>query len=993
MNNLNLRDIVYRLKKKVDLQFVKLSWIDMKRDKAKTIFGILGIAISICLMTSIGMVNDTINYNYIQLVTNTTGSADVMISRTIKTDLTFDPFFDENILNHELSNITGIEELFPRIMNLVVTSSDKTNLSGSLELYGIDFKAEAENGKIGDLRLVSTNGTQTGKIYTEEPKDGECVILWNVVKLLNVTKGDIIHLKYQQYTLNVTVVEVCEQYLKFMEFEKALIIVNLNQAQKFLNREGKINFIYGTIKNPELIYDSSNVDETTRRLRIISADIQDRLDINEYTVSLPKLEQLQGGDFTLMGSTILYWFVTILSILITGILINSILSTSVEERIREFGILRVVGGKKKFPIKMVLLEGALLGFFGTLLGIIVSLFITPPIASYFFAMFKLNFSDIVFVVKFPTILMSLLIGTLISLLIALMPALRTARIDLIKSITPFHAKEEGWEVKKEGSMNVKSFLAGISVATIGMIIFVLLPNIFVTGEIMLIAGLFIGLLSAILIGLVFASIGIIPLIQRIFLGIISPTIRKYSNIINISLKRNRRRNTSTVVMFAISFSFIFFITAYSQMSSENLSLEIKFQYGADLVVINQGTDPNKDAVNLEMIDTLRTEVTGIDKVATTLYNSFDITAILSTFFQASEGGVGFGEGTTSQNQITGYIQFFSSQSELKYQTKIADISKHEELSAGLIGIDGDFLNLVNKDLIIWSSPGSGFNYSFTELFKGNNTCIIATSIATTLGIDDVGEKVRLTFYNPKIANDPGNITIFTVVGISGGIPGFFNFRSNQFAASGGGVMISQENYVRLMDVQNPGQNNQIVDKIFINLRDNSEKNIEDTKNDIRTTFNDKRFIIDDAISKVKFVSEMNQRRSALLEFILMFTVIICIFGLVSSMYAVFLERKFEIGILRSMGMRVKNVRNMFLVESLIIMLSSGIMGTIIGSYSAYLMQTNLSILTEMPVIFSINIDVLFRVFILSISIGVLFMYIILIKLSKQTIMDIFRQTF
>ena len=992
MNYLNLRDKIYKLRKRVNLQFVKISWIDMKRDKAKTLFGVFGIAISICLMTSIGMVNDTINYNYIQLVTNTTGSADIMISRTIKTDLTFDTFFDEDILNNELSNITGVEEFFPRIMNLVVTSSDKTNASGSLELYGIDFKAEAENGKMGDLKLVSDNGTVTDRKYTGEPRNGECVILWNVVRLLNITRGDIIHLNYQQYSLNVTVVEICEPYLKFMEFEKALIIINLNQAQKFLNRDGQINFIYGTIENPELIYDSSNVDETTRRLRIIATKIQDRIDINEYTVSLPKLEELEGGGFTLMGSTILYWFVSILSILITGILINSILSTSVEERIREFGVLRVVGGDKKFPIKMVLLEGALLGFFGTLLGIIVSLFITPPIASYYFAMFELDFSEIVFVIKFPTVLISFVIGTMISVLIALLPALRTARINLIKSITPFRTKEEGWEVKKEGSMNVKSFLAGMAIATIGLIIFVLLPNIFVTGEMMLIAGLFIGLLSAILIGLVFASVGIVPLIQKIFLGIVSPSIKKYSHIINISLKRYRRRNTSTVVMFAISFSFIFFITAYSQMNAENLALELKFQYGADLVVINQGTNPDEDSVNLEMVNRLSAEITGVDKVATTLYNTLDITAILSTFFEISEGGVGFEE-SSSESQIMGYLEFFSSQMEVKYETKIADISKYDEFNAGFIGVNEDFLNLVNKDLIIWSSSGSGFNHSFTELFKTNNTCIIAASIATSLGIEDVGEQVRLTFYNPKIANDPGNITIFTVVGISGGIPGFFNFRSNQMSASGGGVMVSQENYIRLMNIKNAGENNMIVDKIFINLRDNSEKNIEDTKSDIRTIFSDKRFIIDDAISKVKFVTDMNKRQSALLEFILMFTIIICIFGLVSSMYAVFLERKFEIGILRSMGMRVRNVRNMFLVESMIIMLSAGIMGTIIGSYSAYLMQTNLSLLTEMPVIFSINIETLFRVFILSISIGVLFMYLILIKLSRQTIMDIFRQTF
>jgi len=111
------------------------------------------------------------------------------------------------------------------------------------------------------------------------------------------------------------------------------------------------------------------------------------------------------------------------------------------------------------------------------------------------------------------------------------------------------------------------------------------------------------------------------------------------------------------------------------------------------------------------------------------------------------------------------------------------------------------------------------------------------------------------------------------------------------------------------------------------------------------------------------------------------------------MYAIMLERKFEIGILRSMGMKTKDVRNLFLVESLIIMLSSGTMGTIIGTYCAYLMETNLGLFTEMPIVFSIPADVLIRVFSISIIVGTLGMYLILIKLSRQSVMDIFRQTF
>lgn len=992
---MNLQHFLYKLKKKLDLQFIRHSWLDFKRDKAKAAFGISGIAISLFLLTVIGMLNDTVNYNYLLYVTSSTGSADIMITKTVKTDLTFDPFFDENILNDDLEDIEGVEELFPRIMMLVKASSEKSDVNGTFELYGIDFDKEAENGHIGDLIIVDEEGKEIKQKYKEEPDNGECVILWNVAEALNLSRGDNIFLEYQTYNLNLTVIEICVQDLKFMQFENALIIVNLRQAQIFLNRDDpyQINFIVGTINNPKSVYDASDLAKTTSKLRKISRSIQERLDLNEYTITLPKLSELEEGEFLLLMTTVVFWFILIISMLITGILINSVLSTSVEERVREFGIVRVVGGKKVFPVKIVLFEGLLMGLIGSIIGIIMGLTFIQPITRILFNLydFQFEFADIDFVIQPDTIILVFTVGTITALVIALIPALKTSKLDLIKSITPFQTKEEGWEVKKEGSMNVKSFITGIAIAMIGMIVFILLPNIFVTGEFMLIASLFIGLLVAILIGLVFASVGIIPLIQKLFLTIISPTIKKYSNIISISLKRYRRRNTSTVVMFALSFSFIFFITSVTEMESENWALNLRFQYGSDLVLMNQGLNAEENAVTLEMVDELRS-LPGIEELAISLHNTFDVQAVLSIALEFSEGQVGFTP-DSSEEVITDLFEFYLTQEEIKIRTAAADLVEHDIVDAGFIGIGEDFVDLIDKDLLIWKSDGSGTDYSFRELFTHNNTCIIAKSIASVLNINDVGEEIAIIFYDPKNPSDVGNRTIFRVVGISGGIPGFYNFRSAEASAYGGGIMVSLENYMRLMKIDNPGEINMIVDKTFINLVDRTEENIESTKEEIRTLFQDKDFIIDDAISKINFIEATTERQSFLMQIILVFTIIISIFGLVSTMYAIMLERKFEIGILRSMGMKTRNVRNMFLIESMIIMLSSGILGTILGTFTAYLLQTNMALFTEMPVIFKIPVDVLITVFVVSISIGFLFMFIILMKLSRQTIMDIFRQTF
>ncbi|MHA2277511.1 MAG: FtsX-like permease family protein, partial [Candidatus Kariarchaeaceae archaeon] len=866
----------------------KHSLLDLRRDKTKAIFGVSGIAISLFLLTAIGMLNDTVNYNFLLYITSTTGKADIMIAKSIQTDLTFDPFFDQDLIDDELANIEGVEEFFPRIMMLLRSSSNNINGSASFQMYGIDFEKEAENGNIGDLIIVDENGEETNQVYKSKPNTGECVILWNVAEILNVTIGDSINLEYQNSNLNLTVVQICIQNMKFLQFETSLILVGLEQAQDFLQRANQINFVVGTIKNPKVVYDASNLERTTRRLRIISARIQDRLNINEYTITLPKLAELEGGEFLLMTVAIMFWFITILSMLITAILINSILSTSAEERVREFGIVRVVGGRKIYPMKMVLFEGLLLGIIGSISGILLGVLFIQPIARGMFQLYNFNFSfaEVDWVIKPETFLMTFSIGTFVSLGVALIPALKTAKIDLIKSITPFQTEEEGWEIKKEGSMNVKSFLIGISVAMIGMIVFILLPNILVTGDFMLTSALFIGLLTAILIGLVFASIGIIPIVQKIFLGIISPAIRKYRSIIAISLKRYRRRNTSTVIMFAISFSFIFFITSTTEMQSRNMAVGLKFQYGSDLVLINQELVNEEDALTLEMVEELK-DLPGIDKVALSLHNTFDFTATLAAVLEVSEGQVSLGmDPGASEEILIDLFEFFASQGEEKFRTTAGDLMDFDVVDAGFIGVNEDFVNIIDKNLLIWKSAGSNTQYSFSQLFSHNNTCIIAASIASYLGISEVGQFIRMTFYDPKFENDPGNVTMFRVVGISGGIPGFFNFRTNEQSAYGGGIMVSTENYMRLMQVANPGELNMIVDKVFVNLIEKTEANIEETKEEISLMYQDKDIVIDDAVSKINFMEEMTQRQSFLMELILSFTIMISIFGLVSSMYSI-----------------------------------------------------------------------------------------------------------
>ncbi|MCK4281077.1 MAG: FtsX-like permease family protein [Candidatus Lokiarchaeota archaeon] len=979
-----------RLKRTSNFQWLKHSWVDLKRNKAKTLFGVMGISISIALLTGIGMVNDTMNFNYMDMVTNQTGSADIWIMKTLSTDMSFDLYFNHSYVEDVLKEIEEIEEMFPRLQILPVDVNNlENNISGSIMLYGIDFEREKDSGIIGDLIIYDENLTETDEIYENVPEKGHCIILKATAVKLNASKGDTLHLVYQNKEIDLVIDEICVQDLKFNEYENNQIIMDIEHVQDWLNLGDQASMVMVLLRDREFIYDSSDIKGTKLTLRDIGEEIQKILTIEEYQVMLPKLEELEMSEFSMMGRTIMFWFVTLLSMLITGILINGILSTSAEERIREFGITRVLGGKKVYSIKMVLFEGFLLGTFGTIIGIIAGVFITPPFVNSLFDFFIRRYGEnFEYIISPQTIILAIIIGIVVSVGVALIPALKVSRIKLIKAITPFQTKEEGWEVAKEGSMNVKGFLVGISIALIGLLIFILLPRIFTSMDIMLIAIFFIGLLAAIVLGLVFASLAIIPYIQTFMVYILKPFFRKYMNIVKISLKRYQRRNSGTILMFAISFSFIFFITTSSEIEKQTWSLNFKFQYGADLVLANYGTSEEGNAFTIESVEELK-ELQGVEEVAPVLHNSFDLTSFLSLLDFSSESGLDF-----NPEQIQTVMRqaaTFSQYGESKFSITISDVVDFASVDVKIVGVDERYLNLVDRNLFIWKSAGSGFDASFSAILDRNDAIIISKAIAAKIGVKEVGQKVRLTVRDPE-KGGTGNLSLFEVVGISGGVPGFINFKSSEMTAEDGGIMVSMDTYIELMNWPNGGKD-MIVDKIFINLADPSEENIRDTKQLINDMYMNNFFTLDDAITKIKFVEEMNEQFSSLSEILLTFTVIICIFGLISSMYATILERNLEIGILRALGMRIKEVRNMFLLESMILMISAGFMGVLIGSYSAYLMESNLSLMTELPTIFSIPIDTIIRVFGISVIIGIIGMYLILLRLSRQTLMDIFRQTF
>jgi putative ABC transport system permease protein len=106
-----------------------------------------------------------------------------------------------------------------------------------------------------------------------------------------------------------------------------------------------------------------------------------------------------------------------------------------------------------------------------------------------------------------------------------------------------------------------------------------------------------------------------------------------------------------------------------------------------------------------------------------------------------------------------------------------------------------------------------------------------------------------------------------------------------------------------------------------------------------------------------------------------------------------LERKKEIGIVRTLGLKGREINRLFILESLIIMISSGTIGIIVGWLTAWLVTSNLlGTLIGMPNILYVpwfNIGLIYTVSFVLIYSG---MKILLRSARKKKIVEIYRET-
>ncbi|MFX1454049.1 MAG: ABC transporter permease [Promethearchaeota archaeon] len=973
---------------------VKYAFSDLKKQKVRTIFAIIGVLISIGLLTVILFLSDSISASYVDFLTVEAGNQDASITVRHYTGEPEDrsSYFQIQPLINSIQNTTNmIESFIPRMEVSGTVKNKLTNENEWSVVSAINLSLENEIRFGNFIDPSSANEFSLSALPIDH-----CAMYYSFANAINYSQNDIIEVVFQlnhgnqslSVTKNLTVDIIFDFNLKWPDNYRNdhLIVVDINTLYEYFGYSefnGRCSELILTLRQSNELYDIRNVERTRTLVKNIASDIQMKIGVNEFKIDLPKLRILGHSEFVSVLIVIVFVFVSIVSMIISGVLISGILKTSVEERIREFGVFRTLGANKRYNLAIVLMQGFLLCNFGTISGIItanlLTNFIIIPFANRVISVSMLGFTKLNFSFTWWSIFISYVMGISVGMIVSISPAFKVMHLQLIESIHPYRHEDTLYHLKKKSTINYRLLLMGIILAFNGGFVFFIIPRLLISSDATLFAGTLISILLIFNIGLTLAGLGLIPIILRIVIQLFRPLSKRLHNVIKIFVFRYQRRNSSTVIIFALSFSFVIFTSTIINTLSAQSAATTQLSYGSDVVIETSGwKEPeetfggggggffstsitNQEAqINPSRIMTIDFEeillgINGIEKVSSVLAKPYQLTQIYS-------------------------------EADKEFTAEIGDYAGLDTQEITLIGIDEQYLYTVKKEYIEMTSGNA--EKAFNEIFEDYEPfypCIISESISSDLNII-IGDSVRIVVNR----GDEMEVYPFKIVGTAKTVPGFpEDFGISSIQAPIGGVLISQETYIKIMDIPPVSY----IDRIFIKLRDDRSTSPYYIVNYIneryRTDYNYNIYNLE----RLVLVQESSFFvLDTLFTLIAMTTVFICIFGLLSSSYSTILERKKEIGIVRTLGLKGKEINRLFILESLIILLSSGSVGIAVGWLSAWIVTSNLSNLTGQPNIIYIPFFNIGLILFLSVILVLIGMNLLLRKARKKKIVDIYRET-
>ncbi len=852
------------------LSYPKYALKSIRAKKFRFFLGVLALAIAIGMFGVSNVIIDAISLSYLPRISEQTGQVDIRIENYNITDIP--PIYDYESLIDSINNLSEVAGASPRY-ELPGARFQGANKNFTVTFLGIDPVREKTIG-FGDLELSSS--IDIGVLPVNH-----CWVRQEIAQALELEIGEqyIVEISFTKLNLTLDATFVNKGMLP--SAKENTILVNIETLEPFIGGPGIATEVVAQFANRDEIYDINKPEETIAQAKTIGVLVQDTIGPG-YQVYLPIASALENRGTGLVFLRILFNSLAALSLIVSGFLIFSLMTVSVEEKTREFALYRTIGAKRRQIFILVIFEASFTCLSGSVIGIGFSYLVAYLVQLFL----QSNGLDIAFTLSPIMVLYSVLLGVGVAIIASLFPALRAMRKSIISGLNPLKADEPDLKLVRDRGPNKTLFLIGFSISVASGLIFLLIPIMTVSSSDTLFFTILLLLFFGFGFGLSLILVGVIePLVENLFLFIIKPIFKKTYKIVHMFLKRNRRRNAITAMMFIVSFGSTMVISTTFLVQDQGLIENIGSLTGSDITLFDSTYDINGSEIMEDIIEEF-------DDVVTGSFSTLPISSVLTGLWS-----------------VAGDQIFF------------------ESYGVSVLGVPSNFIDPLYDDLIVYSE---GSDAMFEDL-QGNNTVIISTALAKELELG-IGDTLRLKLLtlNPVLIELGYTHDVFLdIVGIASKLPGMSGIHEQERFASGSTILIGEDtwSYLTDLDFQNSAY------RIF--LETTSPEAAETVGLELRRRYESNALFVLIEKELVDRIAEDNQTRVILVNVMMVFTIVIALFGVFASTYSNVAESHKTIGILKAIGLKNRDVDGIFILESTILTISSCILGGLMGYFLGY----------------------------------------------------------
>ncbi|MEO1927324.1 MAG: FtsX-like permease family protein [Nautiliaceae bacterium] len=293
---------------------------------------------------------------------------------------------------------------------MISNYTDSTNI----RLNGIDPEMEAKTLPLLKERL-------TGHL----PRVGEIVIPELISKGLHLKIGDVVVLvaTNKNGSMNAKTLKISGIVGIVSGPGGRDGYINLKDARKLLRiKKAEVNEIVIKLKNPDMLQKANK-----ELVKFVKSVQKPKLEVHTWVKLSPFSNIVKMLDLMTFSIEIILISIVLVSIL-------NVMIMSVYERIKQIGTMKAMGTPKSFIVSMFVNEGMLLGVFGFIIGVVLSVVLVFVIGDIHYSFGRQSNLVLVPVIDWGSVVSVGIMVMIISILASLYPAVKAASLKPIDAL-------------------------------------------------------------------------------------------------------------------------------------------------------------------------------------------------------------------------------------------------------------------------------------------------------------------------------------------------------------------------------------------------------------------------------------------------------------------------------------------------------------------------------------------------------------------------------